>query len=70
MEGEKSALQEEMKHIRAALGDLVVDLDVNRFPLHLRPSDALPDRDTYRRSLPRLTPPLSATIIEDRADRF
>ncbi len=39
-------------------------------PLHLRPREDLPDPDTLRQSMPELVPPLSATIIADREDRF
>jgi hypothetical protein len=60
----------ELRHIRMALGDLVVELDASELPPELRPSDDLPDRDAYRESLPRLDPPLSRTIIEGREDRF
>ena len=33
-------------------------------------SSAFPDLGPFRRTMPRLTPPLSESIIEDRGDRF
>ena len=53
-----------------ALGDLVVELDLQHVPPSLRPSEGLPDTDTLRQSMPALMPPLSATISADREDRF
>jgi hypothetical protein len=61
---------EELRHIRLALGDLLIELDESELPPELRPGDDLPDRDAYRESLPRLDPPLSRTIIDDREDQF
>ncbi len=29
-----------------------------------------PDRSAFRRTMPRLNPPLSQTIVEEREDRF
>lgn len=60
---------EQLRHIRMALGDLVVELDESQLPPELRPSEDLPDTDALRESMPRLDPPLSATIIADREDR-
>ncbi|MDA8217497.1 MAG: toxin-antitoxin system HicB family antitoxin [Dehalococcoidales bacterium] len=68
-EGE-DPLAEQVQHIRAALSDMAVELDTGRLPPHLRPGDDLPDRETYRRSLPQIQPSLSATIIADREDRL
>lgn len=67
---EHGLLQEQVQHVRTALGDLTVELDPEGFPAHLRPAAGLPDREAFMRSLPRLDPPLSATIIADRDDRF
>jgi prevent-host-death family protein len=39
-------------------------------PPHQGSARPFPDLTAFRRSLPRLEPPLSATIAEDRADRF
>ena len=61
---------EERRRIRMALGDLVVEFDESDLPPELRPGDDLPDRDAFRESLPRLDPPISRAIIEDREDRF
>ena len=59
-------LEEQVKQVRAALGPLALELDI---PPDLRPSAGQSDVTAYRRSLPRLNPPLSATIIADRDDR-
>jgi len=67
MEG---SLLERVRHIRRTLGDLVVELETRDLPPHLRPREDLPDTDTIRQSMPELVPPLSATIIADRQERF
>jgi hypothetical protein len=57
----------ERKRVRDAMGDLLAPpIDFNDWPEHLRPYPGMPDRDTLRRSLPRLDPPLSQTIREER----
>jgi hypothetical protein len=61
---------EQVRYIRVALGDLTVEWDDSGLPSELRPSARPLDRDAFLRSLPRLTPPLSATIVEERDDRF
>jgi hypothetical protein len=61
---------EQVRLIRMALGDLVVELDETELPPELRPSEDLPDTDALRESMPRLDPPLSATVIADREDRI
>ncbi|HYU18789.1 MAG TPA: YlcI/YnfO family protein [Chloroflexota bacterium] len=66
----KDPLDEQVQHVRRALGDLAVELEMSYLPLHLRPREDLPDPDTLRQSMPELVPPLSATIIADREDRF
>lgn len=44
---------------------------VARLVPHLRASvKPFPDLSAFRRSMPRLDPPLSQTIIEDREDRI
>ena len=63
-------LKQRVENIRTALGDLAVTLDFEYLPPHLRPDDDLPDTDMFRHSLPQLDPPLSATIIAEREDRF
>lgn len=67
MEG---SLLERVRHIRRTLGDLAVELDVRDLPPHLRPRQDMPDTDAIRQSMPELVPPLSATIIADREERF
>jgi predicted transcriptional regulator len=66
----EGSLLEQVQHVRRALGDLVVELDLQHVPPSLRPSEGLPDTDTLRQSMPALMPPLSATISADREDRF
>ncbi len=65
-----SPLMDQVRHIRVALGDLAVELDIDHLPPHLRPGEDLPDRATFMKSLPQLEPPLSATIAADREDRL
>ena len=65
----EGSLLEQVQHLRRALGDLVVEVDVSHLSPQLRPREDLPDTDTLRRSMPELVPPLSATIISDREDR-
>ncbi len=66
----EGSLLEQVQRVRRALGDLVVELDLQHGPPYLRPSEGLPDTDTLRQSMPVLMPPLSATISADREDRF
>jgi hypothetical protein len=66
----EGSLLEQVQHVRRALSDLVVEVDVGHLPPHLRPGDDLPDTDTLRQSMPALVPPLSATISADREDRI
>jgi hypothetical protein len=66
----ENPLLERLQHVRKALGDLAVELDMRHVPPHLRPDEDLPDSDAFRRSLPQLIPPLSATIVADREDRL
>ncbi len=70
MSQENDLLLEQVEHIRVALGDVVITLDADHLPEHIRPGDNLPDVDVFRRSLPELDPPLSATISADREDRW
>ncbi len=39
-------------------------------PLRRSGAKPFPDRSGFRRTMPRLDPPLSRTIVEDREDRF
>ena len=64
------SLLEQVHNVRRALGDLAVEIDISHLPPNLRPSEDLPDTDTLRKSMPRLDPPLSATISADREDRL
>lgn len=66
----EGSLLEQVQHVRRALGDLVVEVDVSHLPPDLRPSEELPDTDTLRQAMPELIPPLSTTISTDRDDRF
>ncbi len=66
----EGSLLQQVQHVRRALGDLVVEVDVSHLPPQLRPQDDLPDTDTLRQSMPALVPPLSATISADREDRI
>jgi hypothetical protein len=57
----------ELRRIREALGDMLAPpIDFSNWPEHLRPTPDMPDRDTLRGSMPKLSPPLSQTIREDR----
>jgi len=60
----------QVKHIRSVLGSLAVGFDITMLPPELRPSERLPDARDYCRSLPKLEPPLLATVIADREDRL
>ncbi len=66
----EGSLLEQVEHVRRALGDLAIELDLQHVPPYLRPSEGLPDTDTLRQSMPALIPPLSATISPDHEDRF
>jgi plasmid stability protein len=67
---DETPLQRERRRIREALGDLVVDFRPEDFAPFFHPLPDDFDRDAFFNSLPRLDPPLSQTIIEDREDRF
>jgi hypothetical protein len=62
-DGDGSPLAEQVRHIRAALGDLA--LPANAFAEGPADETALERLDR-----PRLNPPLSQTISEEREDRF
>src|SRR5690349_3605575 len=64
-----SEREAQVQQVRLALGDLVVELDETELPEHLRAGGSRPDIEALRGSLPRLDPPLSATVIADREDR-
>lgn len=61
-----SRLMEERERVRAALGDMVVEIDPRQFFPRVSAS-ASPSR---LEDLPRLDPPLSAIVVEERADRL
>ena len=60
---------DERRRLRAALKDMIVDVDLDAWPAHLRPTADMPDRDTLRRSLPRSNRPAWIDIREDRDGR-
>ncbi|HYM16491.1 MAG TPA: hypothetical protein VEZ14_13120 [Dehalococcoidia bacterium] len=63
----ESTREAERRRIREALGDMLAPPpDLSQWPEHLRPTPDMPDRDTLRRSMPRLNPPLSQTIRDER----
>lgn len=64
------SLQDQIRYVRMALGELALDPDMNHLPAHLRRDEDLPGPDVLRHSLPELVPSLSDTIIADREDRF
>ena len=67
-DADQSPLREQLQQVRAALGDLIVEIDVSRFLAELGLADTHSGEETLR-SLPSLDPPLSITVIEDREDR-
>ncbi len=66
----QTPLQEEISRLRVVLADLIEDVDVTRFPESVRPSGSPVDREAFLASMPRLNPPISQTIIEEREDRI
>jgi plasmid stability protein len=66
----ETPLDAERRRIREALGDLVVDFHPEDFGALFHPLPDDFDREAFFQSLPRLDPPLSRTIIEDREDRI
>ena len=61
---------EQVAAVREALGNLAVTLDTRRLARGLGLASKVSDREAFRDSLPALLPPLSATIIAEREDRF
>ena len=59
--------QEELRRVKAAVGAMEIDVEawIDRLGL----SRDVPSREEVFASFPRLDPPLSQTIIEDRIDR-
>ncbi len=64
-----SALMEQLSHIKTALRDITVDIEVSRFPAQFRPEEEVPSREELVALLPTLSPPLSSTILEERRER-
>jgi hypothetical protein len=60
--------QTEVEKLRESLKDHLIQMDITRLPPALRPKAGRPDRDALFRLLPRLDPPLSTTIIEERRE--
>lgn len=69
-DSEETPQEKERRRIREALGDLVVDFRPEDYAPLFRPLPKNFDREALFRSMPRLDPPLSQTIIEDREERF
>ena len=67
--GHLESLAGRVRHIRAALGDLVVELDDTVMPEQLKVNGEILDREAFLHSLPVFRPTLSATIIGERAER-
>ena len=61
--------EEEMRRLRAALGDDLEDPDADMPSHELRPHEAPIDHAALRASMPVLDPPLSAAVISEREDR-
>ena len=60
----------ERERARTALAGMLTTIDPERYPAHLRPQAGLPaDRRAYLASLPRLDPPISQRVREDRDAR-
>ncbi len=66
--GEQIQRERERAKIRAALADMIVEIDVDSYPEDLRPTEST-DREAVFRSLPPLDPPLSAAIIQEREEQ-
>lgn len=64
-----SALMDQVLHIQTALRDMTVEIEASRFPAHLRPEAEVSTREELFGTLPRLIPPLSSTILEERRER-
>lgn len=58
---------EELRRVKAALG--AVEIDISTWKKRLGLAEVTPNREVLRESLPKLDPPLSRTVIEDREDR-
>ena len=66
---DETPLDAERRRIREALGDLVVEFTAEDLaPMLTHPLGSL-DAEAIYNSMPRLDPPLSQTIIDEREDR-
>lgn len=63
---ESNDVADERHRIKAALGDLVMEIDPSLWPTFGRPEA---ERKKNLATLPKLERPLSRDIIEDRGDR-
>ncbi len=68
-DSEQDPLMEQIKLIRIALGDLVSDIDLSKFPKRLQPGPHYMHDKTAKARRPKLNPPLSETIIEERREQ-
>ncbi|MGI8553626.1 MAG: hypothetical protein ACR2PL_22990 [Dehalococcoidia bacterium] len=67
---EETPLERERRLVREALRYMTVEIDLDEYaPLFKGLTQGL-DRQAFFESLPRLDPPLSQTIIEEREDRI
>lgn len=66
----RTRLQDEISRLRVVLADLLVDEEDSEFFSAGPREDSVADRMRFLESMPRLDPPLSQTIIEEREDRF
>jgi hypothetical protein len=65
---ERKSAASEVARLRVALEEMLVEVDFSELPQSIRPKAKRVDREALFRSLPRLKPPLSATIIEERSE--
>lgn len=61
--------EEEIRRLRKALSDSLESTDTDALPAEIRPLESPIDHAALRASMPKLDPPLSATVIDDRGDR-
>jgi len=65
-----SGLEEQVRHIRSALLELVVEIDTGHLLACIDWSETERAGEQPTRSIPPLAPPLSATVSELREDRL
>ena len=66
LHGDQDPLKEQLRLYRIALGDLVADIDVSKFPKRLKPGPLDVYNGARLAHRPKLDPPLSETIIQER----